>query len=269
MEKVTELQEPPVVGRFYLVSCLPHQIEEKTIMVPVFPHVHQDRELGTPRNHVHYDWRFIADDLKHHLYDGTKTIPVKNIRGKSTEITYHWIPTICLRMWEGADPNGFQESGDWPSVTGLDEICRGLVRKGNVCPHKGFPLDSAIKRPDGSVVCPLHGAIWDKNGCYLPRKNNNQQRIESLLRQHPEKESFPVTVHVFEEPFHYPQQKSVALNVEIYRNGIQLPAFSIEVLEKCRIIGYAVLHENKIIWMERIHQPIIFEAVGGTFNITP
>lgn len=60
VQKITELNNPPIIGETYLVPCLFSQTE-KGRAIPVMGDFHEDAEIGFFDEHVHPDFRFFND----------------------------------------------------------------------------------------------------------------------------------------------------------------------------------------------------------------
>lgn len=161
MQKVEDVIGPLEVGRTYLVPCLN---SSKMGWVPVIPFIHQDPELGNPRHHVHYDYRFfdvrIRDDLM--KVEGESVIPVLKTGSRED---YTLKEMVCTYPDNRVDPCFLVRDG-LLFVNGIDEACEGKTFRGRTCPHKGFSLEGIAPDGDGVVTCPLHGARWDKDGSY-------------------------------------------------------------------------------------------------------
>lgn len=187
--RVTNLGGPPEVDRTYLVPVIDVFVGGATRRLPVVPHPHRDPELGNDTLHCHYDHRFTTVEERAALVEsvGKNVVPTVAISGgKQSDIRYAWEPRRCQRDWKGADPLGRQQENLLSAVNGLDAHCKDMVCAGRYCPHKGFDLQGVKPNRDGSVTCPLHGAIWDRDGKYVLRRNIGQQMLAKLFDAHPE-----------------------------------------------------------------------------------
>lgn len=61
IQRVSDIEGEPVVGKFYLVPCVPlYVLGVRGGWWPVLMPSHRDPELNAPYEHFHYDWRFVS-----------------------------------------------------------------------------------------------------------------------------------------------------------------------------------------------------------------
>lgn len=165
LQRVEELQDPPIVGRMYLVRCVWWTAPARPRWMPVIGHLHEDADLGVPTTHLHYDLRFL---------------PQRVLGGRSPEKYMHLTHTHepgeryavrrlrCLR-----------EQPTFPYPESLSNTLRAFeqrhekmwVRKDcRTCPHRGMALTQVPVDAEGGQVCPGHGLRWNREtGHLMPR----------------------------------------------------------------------------------------------------
>lgn len=156
MEKITELTEPAISNKLYLVPCIligdrKFQGFKKGEYCPVLLPWHNDTDIGLEEGHYHYDFRFINPNIE------IRNTAVLNeiLRGWFSEIpfdtTIHWKKKKCF------DPHaGYSRT---QKLLDLDST-KTLKMRDNICPHRGTLL-SSIPIHDGCVTCPTHGLTWN------------------------------------------------------------------------------------------------------------
>lgn len=178
--KITDLTEPAVVGRRYLVPVIEYPWHNRFDIWPVWPPKHHDREVGFEWEHYHVDGRFLTGRQWRWL--GSQKF-VKSGRPRD-----FWIvssPLATTGNYPGNRLMPHPEPGlrllkllrqfDYPSdyileryggdaKVGVVEISRRHIGKSladpegrQICPHKGAALASVPRDADGGVTCPLHG----------------------------------------------------------------------------------------------------------------
>lgn len=166
-ERVDELTEPPVVGRFYLVPCVRGVWAGILGRWPVWGPKHEDEKfLHFPERHYHLDRRFIQ---KQHVdnasgqplteknglrgYDENKTLPAPEYR----RLKCQRIGTSTAFPTQRAlERTTFQDL--YQHFSGHQCAKDGA---GWICPHKGMRLATISVRSDGNIQCPLHGLLID------------------------------------------------------------------------------------------------------------
>lgn len=192
LQRIDDMQSPPVIGQRYLVPCVrvAGPVGSRKPLRrgvgsdgcegmlpgwwPVIGPEHEDAAiLAFPHQHWHFDLRFLSKSQVRNRRIGVEEGHASSIaRLLSFPLTNHGSlgtpehrPRRCLR--EQPDWSA------WMSVAGRShrpEIMLKLERialvKGQtlkackVCPHRGLPLGS-IPAVDGIVTCPGHGMRWD------------------------------------------------------------------------------------------------------------
>lgn len=180
VERVTELSEPPVVGRWYLVPTVRFGYQSDVARDwPVFLPKHEDARFFS-FEHVHYhpDPRFIAKALwalaGDEDYNGGigafQRLPISRKRWGQWAIDP---PAAVWRRRRCHRSHAPYQFGHTPQVGGLREHFAGTRCKSNrhgwVCPHQNWPMGSLEPDADGVITCPLHGLrVRAADGLVLP-----------------------------------------------------------------------------------------------------
>lgn len=162
LQRIDDLKEPPIVGRYYLVPCIKVTSAESSPVGfwPVTGPQHEDREIiGFAWRHWHYDFRFLthAQHLRKTLDRGSVLCTAQGEHkepGIAAEVVYK--PRLCQR-----EVLGFPAyKAHWlPQLR--DAHADARVKCGK-CPHRGLPLESLPREPGTDIVtCPGHGLRWD------------------------------------------------------------------------------------------------------------
>lgn len=240
---VDQLDGPPVVGQTYLVPSI--QTSDYG-WVPIILHLHTDEELGLPKLHVHYDYRF-CNPHEVHSSKNSFDIQVLEVR-KNTE--YKYLPFVCVNSRNYPDACDFISQG-LSHIAELHELCKNRKMVQNICPHKGYSLKSVQPDENGIITCPLHGARWAKDGSYVPVSAINhrlaQQYLESGL---PTRK--PTTLRLF--------SNNLKLNNQInLKDIVECENYQPYVLQKFQIINGSIYFFEKRVSVQ-IYEPI--EVVG-------
>lgn len=199
---VTELTEPPVVGRYYLVPCVKYRYDFKVRWWPVVGPKHDDAEhLNFAAVHYHLDRRFLPMAM---LRGGYAVPTARGIReGKRiwrssdtmlaarplSEVTeYGPLPTPELRKrlcivsdvgFPGRAREGLHSNFDRLHEAYEGRRCGRNAEGQLICPHKGAVLSNLAADRNGIVTCPLHGLnINTQTGVVVkrPRVGGDQVR---------------------------------------------------------------------------------------------
>lgn len=161
LQKIDELKEPPIIGKYYLVPCIYKSeeiiegsnilhlydnngsyyiqkskkiIDEKFIPIINFPH--NDKQTGQKEYHYHLDTRFI---LHNHNF------PIRINKEVNQDLRY-----ISLKCY--SQINTYSTHNSLIKNIKLYQKC---ISSKNKCPHKKYDL-SQIVPIDGVITCPLH-----------------------------------------------------------------------------------------------------------------
>ncbi len=177
MRRVTDMDEEPEVGKFYLVPCVLY----KGVWTAVFGPLHDDRDLiGVEADHYHRDVRFADDDECEWLGSRFAEPSAEQCALFTIVITDHIESEIaykrrkCRRRMPEF-PHKARRNGaiggpsEPPWLRILEDAYRGANAKCGRCPHRGFNL-KGLPQKDGKVVCPGHGLRWHvRTGALAPR----------------------------------------------------------------------------------------------------
>lgn len=170
IERITELSEPPVVGRMYLVPTVKHGWNFDLVgnAWPVFLPRHDDTQFfNFTDQHYHIDPRFVGvrdfKSTEEWSFEGDafrvfQNAPLHRQRGWgkwAMELTDPvWRRRLCHRT---AIPYRYAEK---PPIQKLKAHFAGQTaphnRHGWVCPHQHASLGSIVPEA-GVITCPLHG----------------------------------------------------------------------------------------------------------------
>lgn len=167
MQKITELQHPPIIGEVYLVPCLFSQAE-KGRAIPVMADFHEDAEIGFFDEHIHPDFRF----FNNHEFGMVINKVISD--GESINSLVYPFRAHRFIVWE--ERQCFRENPEIPVevlnsdlMELLEQIyCRSKLNCG-ICPHKGANLNSIAPDANGNKTCPLHNLMWSADGQLVPR----------------------------------------------------------------------------------------------------
>lgn len=190
------------VGTEYEVPC----VENKGDFLPIIPLAHDDKEIGFPYFHVHYDFRFFNDaeirkfNKNNYLIEssqskGSKFSFVKTLRGKISDdfinsrepaddiaTKFRIEKRICFR-----DPGVLKDSlcqfVSSGNIKNLDDKERNKkFLDAGICPHKFHKFsDSSVKGGDGHnkvLHCPLHGLKFQMKTGKLLRCGKTASSLE-------------------------------------------------------------------------------------------
>lgn len=162
MEKINEVNQPLVVGKFYLVLCISINVNCEGFKagqkIPVIPNLHKDLEIDVEVEHYHYDRRFIKNPpnlksiIAFSIYDSQLEILLSDIS---------WEQKKCYRN-ETWFPSLFSDR--------LEKVYKSCQLENNVCPHRNTYLGNIAPDANGEVICPSHGLKWNvETGCLVAR----------------------------------------------------------------------------------------------------
>ncbi len=160
MQRVDQMLEPPVVGKFYLVPTIDYWFYRTRDWYPIMGPKHDDKEhLEFVRQHYHPDWRFMPENI---YRDVTETGEQQIYRWPLCHIDHPTFGPVvykrrkCLRI---PPPNTLvprHEKGRALHRAWLGKDARPGPH-GWVCPHRGTALGSVAPDAAGHITCPLHG----------------------------------------------------------------------------------------------------------------
>lgn len=167
---LSDLREPPVVGRFYMVPVVrDYPWHGKCDTWPVLGPLHSDEEhFNFPWPHYHLDVRFLSARLTAFVACRAYGSPPNIFSAAQSAPLHHRDITLpkgrpalarlkCMRT-EVPYVHGFR-----PQVRALradyPDPAPAIARKDGrlLCPHRKVDLSSFAPDADGVVTCPLHG----------------------------------------------------------------------------------------------------------------
>lgn len=163
MKNIEELNNPPIIGMYYLVPCIIYDTisdegKKHLYVYPIINNLHSDVDSGQEHEHYHLDYRFIE-------MQGMDDISVKQKHSQHTfaynsryDLLYHnphykenykveYISLMCQRV------NNLRITPT--ELIEIEKLKNKCIYK-NKCPHKGMDLSQVIPK-DGIIQCPLHG----------------------------------------------------------------------------------------------------------------
>ena len=145
-------------GKMYDVPCVRDDFAEDH--VPIIPLIHDDKEVGFPFLHIHYDFRvFYESELTRFRRQATSSrfAFVKVIR---QGVKFVMERRVCLHK-PGIPPDGLCGLVSEASKANLlDNTSNKKLLDAGICPHKGHKFSGASVRGCGKravLHCPLHG----------------------------------------------------------------------------------------------------------------
>ena len=166
LQRVDELTEPPVVGRFYLVQCVRGKWSDRLGDWPVMGPLHSDAKfLNFPQRHYHLNRFFLTGDDAWYAtgrplgeFDPSMRPPGYPENDPLPE------PVYRRRMCRSSPVEPFPT---FSALTSTRVDFKAMLRHyagrqckrgaGWICPHKGLDLGPIAPGPDGHIMCPLHG----------------------------------------------------------------------------------------------------------------
>lgn len=169
---LSELREPPVVGRFYMVPVVRGHVAGRLSDWPVLGPRHNDQDTFPhfPWDHYHLDGRFLSPRQANILLDTSWTgsdlakqvgLWVMPHDPASKRVLPRGRPPVLRRKCQ-RDALEYAH-GDKNPIISLRERFGAVVEPRlladgrRLCPHRKVDLSSFPPDADGIVVCPLHG----------------------------------------------------------------------------------------------------------------
>lgn len=176
IERITNLDAPPVIGRRYLVPTISWlwAVGAKERVWPVFLPLHEDaRFFAFKDDHYHADPRFIDKRTWRSLGTGgwprgPQGDPMALSRCQSQPLARHrhgtyarplpalvWRELICKRSTLAYQHAEARAVGELNAHYAGRQCSK--ARSGWVCPHQHWPMGTVTPDVDGILTCPLHG----------------------------------------------------------------------------------------------------------------
>ncbi len=167
IQLLSELREPPVVGRRYMVPVVEYPYIGKVDLWPTLGPLHHDKgDVGFEPVHLHLDVRFLSGKQADFIRRKGWRTSVEGMAATAPLNTSHAPPPgkphlAALRCrvssWVYSPP------GRAPWLDKFDarygKVADPIRIKGGrlLCPHRKVDLSSFPPDGDGIVTCPLHG----------------------------------------------------------------------------------------------------------------
>lgn len=165
MQRVSDIEGEPIVGKYYLVPCVADDDGE---WWPIVGALHDDAEiLNFPLEHYHKDARFLtAKQMRYRRWSPTannNSDLLIAVYAASEHSDVEWKRRQCQRVMP-----------TFPLVLNTASGRRGIGWFGKLeqayadktlpacmtCPHRGMPLKN-LPVKDGKIICNGHGLQWD------------------------------------------------------------------------------------------------------------
>ncbi len=176
MEIITDLKESPIVGKEYLVPAIGirEPIFEEDLWrddiflnkdyqlidgiwkiikyIPVHYILHKDKSFGQTKAHWHPDLRFTEYDKSYERFE----------KGQCLDPIF--VVFKCIRN---------KDVG--VRVRTMERKVNQYLKKGYICPHKGYDLRQCPIDSDGNVTCPLHGLKFNWKSKKMVKEENYEK----------------------------------------------------------------------------------------------
>jgi len=188
MERVIDLNTPPIVGKKYLLRCIKTIGFQhgKTHNLPVIGDFHTDQEIiGFPDFHIHVDWRFLSrsDWLDFSDKELRPDLVYASVISRKFVIGEEEKPLRCNRNFPRFPLQIPEHHVEWfpelekfycTSSSFRDDDSQKISQKicnktKEICPHRGINLSSIASNINGIKVCPGHGLQWNSKGNLVPQ----------------------------------------------------------------------------------------------------
>jgi len=164
---LSELREPPVVGRYYMVPVIDFRYCGCDGQWPTLGPAHHDRDdVGFEPVHFHVDFRFLTarqvQQITGHYWGGSAEQTVAaaplNQRGREVPRKPYLAKRRCrVSGWTYSPPSRPRWLDAFDKRYGKIAEPRRLADGRLLCPHRKVDLSSFEPDADGIVTCPLHG----------------------------------------------------------------------------------------------------------------
>lgn len=178
VSKITEVTQV-TVGKYYLVPHVTMRFGDSIGFghgdrVPVMFPFHEDKLLGVPQIHYHYDTRFINKKiLEKSIIFSTiikekisrfqaRVIPLESVIGD-----IEWKRRLCLREHPITPTN-------LVILPILEPIYEDAIAVNRICPHRGISMVGCPVK-DGIIACPAHGLRWEEKTGKLHKQLENHE----------------------------------------------------------------------------------------------
>lgn len=178
IQRIDEMTEPPIFGRWYLVPTLLYRWCGRAGEWPIIGPKHQDAEIiGFRDLHFHVDGRFLsarqlAIAAKYSHYNSaaitaagyplcSKKFDEKLVNEAHPAPIYKRL-RCTSRAFPYALPYYQTGTGAWPEELRKAFADERLIAgpHGWICPHRAAHMGSIAPDENGIITCPLHGLRW-------------------------------------------------------------------------------------------------------------
>lgn len=164
---LSDLREPPVAGRYYMVPVIDYKYCSRDGQWPTLGPLHHDKgDVGFEHLHFHVDFRFLTArqvrQVAGHYWrrSAAVTVAIAPLCDRREEIPRK--PYLAKRKcrvsgWAYALPSRARWMDKFDARYGT--VAEPIRIKGGrlLCPHRKVDLSSFEPDADGIVTCPLHG----------------------------------------------------------------------------------------------------------------
>lgn len=185
IERITNLDAAPVVGRYYLVPMIRWEVINHVSDWPIFLPLHNDaRFFAVATDHFHLDPRFIGGHkwrllATHYFSAGPLETAQATVVGRNNWGAYAKDAKVSNIQWKRQQCIRAQIEymhGNKKAVQNMRGHYAGhqcaKARSGWICPHQNWPMGSVEPDKNGVMSCPLHGLQIDaETGLVLPHRS--------------------------------------------------------------------------------------------------
>ncbi len=191
------LQEPPEIGKNYIVPCIKGYRNGKGILTPIVNEFAIDDDFLnadlTP--HAHIDRRFCnAEVIEHHS--------PKRVEDPLNLVMFNHEGYSLDKLNEGIEYEEFKCVNSQNYITNhgksthLEKVNQHKTMTCRKCPHQGTDLSSFLPDEEGNLVCPAHGLAWNQNsGKLVPRKTLQEKMARNYLKHYELPKIFNVSTY--------------------------------------------------------------------------
>lgn len=164
---LSELREPPVAGRYYMVPVIDYTYMAIPGQWPTLGPAHHDRgDIGFEPIHFHVDFRFLTADQARRINRGSSFYRAESIvanyplNHRNIEIprrAYLAKRRCRVAGWKYTPPTPPRWMPAFNARYGKVAEPRRLADGRLLCPHRKVDLSTFVPDADGIVTCPLHG----------------------------------------------------------------------------------------------------------------
>jgi len=156
------------VGKLYWRPCAEIMTipDGKIYYIPVFEHLHADKQFDFPDEHYHIDGRFEMEPRmkqQFNCWDGyTAAVIVPDNSSTYSFLSISQTKVKCERLHTGLRIPAHPNEKQIPKLEKYNNWYKTFVGKkceGKLCPHFG----TTMLEKDGQLVCPMHNLKADSN----------------------------------------------------------------------------------------------------------